>query len=108
MPPGPGEIKGGRTDAQLIHAEDVVRGLGIYVSTRQVVEVRAFAANGVAYHAFYDTEHLDQLAGVSQVADVQERFSGVYFTPNPVRPDKATQINPPTLIRARKGAGASD
>lgn len=67
--------------------EAIIRWLRLFLKPGQVTELRALRAPSWRIrHAFYDYDHLSDLA--YQAAEWQrEGAMGVYFIPNPLRPD---------------------
>lgn len=65
----------------------MARWLGLFVRPDQLTELRALhcGTKGRTVAGWFDGEHLDLMA--RQACDLAARAGGVYFVPNPIRPD---------------------
>lgn len=74
-----------------------------FVLPNQVTELRAFGERN--YVGFFDGGHLGEMARCA--VDLQASCRGVYFVPNPVRPEKLA-ISPNKVVPGKHGMATSD
>lgn len=90
--------------------EQIKRTLQSFVGSGQFTEIRGLPADESkpSFIGFFDLEHIEEAAKCA--VDLQAECKGIYFVPNPIRPEKiGGDIKPNSMvIEVKRGVATSD